>query len=157
MGATYAWRACEGWAGRRFHLGNNKEVFDAEAFAIYQTLRVLDLRQETGRKYAIFSDTQSAIRRISSGYLGPGQQWARGEAEVCTRLMVRQNRVMVHWVPAHKGVAGGEAADDLAKQAARGSHATASSQSARPGPLRSEGYGSEWGRIAGGSIRGHRR
>ena len=33
------------------------------------------------------------------------------------RLMSRQNRVVIHWVPAHKGVAG-NAADNLARQAA---------------------------------------
>ena len=107
------------WTGRRFHLGN-KEVSDAETFAIYQVLRVLDLRQETGRRYAIFSGSQSAIRRISSDGLGPGQQWARGAAEECTRLMVRQNRVTVHWAPAHNGMAGNEMTDDRAKQAAEG-------------------------------------
>ena len=118
MGAACAWRTSEGWTGRRFHLGDNKEAFDAESFAIYQGLRVLDSRQESGRRYAVFSDSRSAIRCISSDELGPGQQWARGATEVCARLMTRQNWVMIHWVPTHKGVAGNEAADDLTKQAA---------------------------------------
>ena len=30
--AACAWKAREGWEGRRFHLGNNKGVFDAEVF-----------------------------------------------------------------------------------------------------------------------------
>ena len=50
MRAACAWRTREGSTGRRFHLGDNKEVFDAETFAIYQALRVLDLREETGKK-----------------------------------------------------------------------------------------------------------
>ena len=59
---AFAWRAHEGWVGRRFHLGNNKEVFDAEVFAIYQALRISDARQETGQMYTVFSDSQPAIR-----------------------------------------------------------------------------------------------
>ena len=31
------------WTGRRYHLGNNKEVFDAELYALYQAV-VEDLR-----------------------------------------------------------------------------------------------------------------
>ena len=38
-----------GWTGRRFHLGNNKEVFDAEVYAIYQALSIMGRCQETGR------------------------------------------------------------------------------------------------------------
>ena len=53
VGAACAWRTLEGWAGKRFYLGSNKEVFDAEAFAIYQAFRIFDARQETVRKYAV--------------------------------------------------------------------------------------------------------
>ena len=35
VGAACVWRSPEGgWTGRRFHLGKNKEVFDAEVFAV---------------------------------------------------------------------------------------------------------------------------
>ena len=61
-GVAFAWRAHEGWVGRRFHLGNNKEVFDAKVFAIYQALRIFDARQETGQTHTVFSDSQPAIR-----------------------------------------------------------------------------------------------
>ena len=62
VGAACAWWTREGWTNRRFHL-DNKEVFDAEIFAIYQALGVFRARQESGRKYTVFSDSQSAIRR----------------------------------------------------------------------------------------------
>ena len=64
VGTACAWQTREDWTGKRFHLGDNKEVFDAETFAIYQALRVLDSWQETGKRYAILSDSQSASRRI---------------------------------------------------------------------------------------------
>ena len=35
VGAACVWQSPGGWTGRRFHLGTNKEVFDAEVFAIY--------------------------------------------------------------------------------------------------------------------------
>ena len=84
VGAACAWQTEEGWTGRRFHLGTNKEVFDAEVYAIYQALRVFEERGQTGRKYTIFSDCQPAIRRALSDALGPGQQWARAIIEVAT-------------------------------------------------------------------------
>ena len=31
-----------GWTGRRFQLGKNKGVFDAEVFAVWQALRALE-------------------------------------------------------------------------------------------------------------------
>ena len=48
----------------RLYLGSNKEVFDAETFAIYQALKILDQQQATGQRYTIFSDSQAAIQRI---------------------------------------------------------------------------------------------
>ena len=42
MGAAVAWRTQEGWSGRRYRLSTNKEVFDAEVFAIYKALQLID-------------------------------------------------------------------------------------------------------------------
>lgn len=39
----------EGWTGRGFHLGTNKEVFDAEVFAVLRALKTLNERNESGR------------------------------------------------------------------------------------------------------------
>ena len=47
VGAACAWRTQERWTVPRFHLGNNKEVFDAETFAVYQALSAFDQRQGT--------------------------------------------------------------------------------------------------------------
>ena len=41
VGAACVWMSPEGegrWTGRRFQLGSNKEVFDAEVFAVWQAL-----------------------------------------------------------------------------------------------------------------------
>ena len=57
VGAACVWRTREGsWEGKRFHLGDNKEVFDAEVFAICQELRAFESRGRSGRRFAVFSD-----------------------------------------------------------------------------------------------------
>ena len=94
----------------------NKGVFDAEVFAIYQALRTFEARQQSGRRYMIFSDSQPAIRRAMMDYVGPGQQWAMATIEVASRLVANGNEVRAMWVPAHKGVGGNEVANRAAKE-----------------------------------------
>ena len=120
VGAACAWQTREGWTGGRFHLGTNKEVFDAEFHAIYQALKIFEERGQSGRKYTIFSDCQPAIRRALSDTLGPGQQWARAIIEAATRLIGCNNEVLILWVPAHAGVRGNEIVDGMAKEAVAG-------------------------------------
>ena len=59
VGAAYAF-----WDGERamwrtagFLLGDNKEVFDAEVFAILRTVRSFNERQQTDQHYTVFSDS----------------------------------------------------------------------------------------------------
>ena len=69
VGAACVWRPLKGgWTGRRFQLGKNKEVFDAEVFVVWQALRALEQRNERDREYTIFVDSTSAITRVP----GPG-------------------------------------------------------------------------------------
>ena len=107
-----------GWTGRRFHLGTNKEVFGAETFAIYQALRIVDQRQESGHGYTVFVDSTAAIYRVRTDALGPGQRFAIAAMEVCGRVLARDNEVTIRWVPAHSKAAGNEKADELTKAAA---------------------------------------
>ena len=65
-----------GWAGRHFRLGQNKEVFDAEVYAIYQALCILGQRQEDGHRYTIFVHSTA----VGTDTTGPGQRFT-GDAE----------------------------------------------------------------------------
>ena len=62
--------APSGWTGKFFHLGDNKEVFDAEVYAIAQALSVMDQRRGSGRRYTVFVDSTSAIGRVRSDSIG---------------------------------------------------------------------------------------
>ena len=46
------------------YLRKNKEVFDAEVFAILRAIRLLNKTNETGKDYMVFSDAQAAIARV---------------------------------------------------------------------------------------------
>ena len=120
MGAACVWRTQEEWTGRRFQLGTNKEVFDAEVFAIYQALSTIERRQERGHSYTVFVDSTSAIDRVRDDELGPGQRFAVAAIEVCSRIITNDNSVIIRWVPAHSGATGNEVAGRYAKSAATG-------------------------------------
>ena len=118
-----AWCSPGGWTGRRYHLGNNKKVFDvdAETHAILRALKIFDRGQESGCRYTIFADSTAVINQIRSDAIGPDKHFARSAIEVCSRLVSRDNKVTALWAPAHVEITGNEEADRLAKEAAEGS------------------------------------
>ena len=104
VGAACAWQDQDGERmGRQFYLGDNKEVFDAEVYAIYQALKVFEERRQAGKKYTIFSDCQPAIQRVRTDRLGPGQRWAKASIEVASRIAAVGSSVEVIWVPHTRG------------------------------------------------------
>ena len=84
-----------GRTGRRFQLGTNKEVFDAEAFAIWQALRALEERGESGRSYSVCVNSTSAITRLPDDVRGPGQRCGVAAIEVGSRLAAAGNEVSI--------------------------------------------------------------
>ena len=95
-------------------------MFDAEVYAISQALLILDTRQECGRHYTVFVDSTSAIQRVQTDGIGPGQSFAVECIEICSRIVSRQNKATIQWVPTHHGVPGNEKADEFARAAAEG-------------------------------------
>ena len=93
-------------------------MFDAEVFAVYRALSVIEQRQERERRYTIFVDSTSAITRVGDDSLGPGQRFAVAAIEVCSRIITNDNSVTIRWVPTHSGATGNEVADRYAKSAA---------------------------------------
>ena len=107
------------WTGESYHLGKNKDVFDAEVYAIYRAVRRFNRRQEHNASYTVFTDAVEAIRRFRDDHLGPGQQFAIAVIKQCQEMRARGCSLTLRWVPSHKDVAGNELADWLAKIAAK--------------------------------------
>lgn len=120
VGAVCVWKTPGVWAGRRFHLGTNKEVFDAEVFAIYQALIAIVGRKEGGQQHTIFVDSTAAIEGVRTDSIGPGQRFAIADIETSTRLRARGNEITIRWVPTHQGAPGNKKADKYVKIAADG-------------------------------------
>ena len=105
---------------RGTYLGKNKEVFDAEVFAILRAIRLLNKRNETGKDYMVFSDAQAAIARVQHDRCGPAQVLARAVISLTDDLYDRGGTLAIRWTPFHEGVEGNEQANRAAKRVAEG-------------------------------------
>jgi ribonuclease HI len=92
VGAAVAWKEGTEWAGLKYRIGRNKEVFDAELFALLRATimisdQVKDMISEGVQKIIIFTDSQAALNRIQHNEPGPAQTWAsaiiRSTEEIC--------------------------------------------------------------------------
>ena len=73
--------------------------------AITYSLLLLSRREERGQDFALFTDSQAAMRRMAGDAPGPGQQIAIGAIGLAQRLIAQGNTVTLRWTPAH-GVEG---------------------------------------------------
>lgn len=110
-------------AERMHHLGTEDEhtVFEAE---VTGAILALDIIAASPRvcEANIFMDCQPAIAALSSPKAQPGQ-YLISAFHLSHRRLLRQRKslkVHLHWVPAHVGIAGNEAVDARAKEAAQG-------------------------------------
>jgi ribonuclease HI len=76
-GGAAVWKSSDSWEGRKGFLGRNKEVIDAELYAILMGLAAArDHKDEWATRGAklitIFTDTQAALRHIRNDDPGPG-------------------------------------------------------------------------------------
>ena len=130
-----AWWREGGWTGRGTYLGPNKEVFDAEVFAILQAVKLFSERNEEGQAYTAFSDSQAAVARIQHSDCGPAQALARAAIDWYYELRQRGNTITVRWTLTHVSVEWDEHADAMAKRAAEGEEDRAVPEYPRASPL----------------------
>ena len=96
-------------------MGINASIFQAEIHAIEQCVQININRGYNNCNIVIFSDSQAAIKALSSNVFS--SNLARLCHEKLNELS-RNNKVALFWVPGHVGVAGNEIADELARKGA---------------------------------------
>jgi ribonuclease HI len=101
----------------RWHAPYNQEAYDTECAALAHALETAAKRVPTPSHVTIFTDTQAAIRRMSTDEPGPGQQYALEARQhiAILRSASPDITIEIRWCPAHEGVEGNEQADRWAK------------------------------------------
>ncbi|XP_039968167.1 uncharacterized protein LOC120779881 [Bactrocera tryoni] len=96
-------------------MGSFPIIFQAEVYAISRCIEINLHRNYRNERITIISDSQAALKAIYSYEI----KWLLVQ-ECRERLnsLAERNQVQLIWVPGHRGIAGNELADELARSAA---------------------------------------
>lgn len=123
VGAAVCWKdgARNQWKDQTVFLGKNKEVLDAELWAILKALEVaLKMLNEKDAPVTIFCDSQPALRAIQSTALCNENRFLRNLIYYKTGQLQRDGHlVAIRWIPGHSKLPGNERADLAAKDCAQ--------------------------------------
>ena len=92
-------------------------VYSAELYGIFLATIMTIQKHYDPKPLIICVDSQSAIRAIGAPGNKSGQDILRRIVHSIDNLRLRGFAVELHWVPAHVGIDGNEAADKSAKEA----------------------------------------
>jgi ribonuclease HI len=119
VGAAVVWHnQNDDYHRKGTYLGRNKEISDAELFALGEAVKHAARNPEDERPVAIFTDSQATLTRIQDDSEGPGQALTRRILAWEKEIIESGRSIEYHWCPGHAGVPGNEAADQTAKEAA---------------------------------------
>jgi ribonuclease HI len=95
-----------------YHLGPNSTVFQAETFAVGKAAEILLEAGTVNRDIVINCDSQATIMAVNRCTIK-----SKTTSHTLHKLnqLGENNNVLLRWIPAHKGYAGNEKADSLAK------------------------------------------
>ena len=101
----------DGMRAEAWTIRGGATAFDAELSALVRAIELCFLRRASGAHFRIFTDSQSAMRRILDDSPGPGQAVAIRGIIGAIRAHRSGATISIHWVPGHTGVTGNEVAD----------------------------------------------
>ncbi|CAD6940903.1 unnamed protein product [Tilletia laevis] len=112
------------WSRAKDFTGSTREVYDAEAIALWNGLRAgTELaRRLKAESINIYSDNDSVLRSTASGTSTSSQRYIRAFIRRAKEWLDegQDHTLRMEWVPGHTDVEGNEEADELANEGAEG-------------------------------------